>query len=147
MNLTIRQAKKEDLPAVLSLFSQPGVDDGEVLSVEAAERIFDKMQSYPNYNLYVAVRNNSIIGSFALLIIDNLAHMGASSGIVEDVMVSPSHQGQGVGREMMKYAQDISREAGCYKLVVSSNKKRKEAHRFFETMGFKKHGYSFLIDL
>lgn len=147
MNLTIRQAKKEDLPAVLSLFSQPGVDDGEVLSVEAAERIFDKMQSYPNYNLYVAVRNNSIIGSFALLIIDNLAHMGASSGIVEDVMVSTSHQGQGVGREMMKYAQDISREAGCYKLVVSSNKKRKEAHNFYETIGFKKHGYSFLIDL
>ena len=99
MNIVIRQADKEDLPSVLLLYSQPSVDDGDVLPVETAEKLLEKMKSYPNYNLYVAERNNSIIGSFALLIMDNLAHMGSPSGVVEDVMVSPIHQGQGVGRE------------------------------------------------
>ena len=147
MNIVIRQADKEDLPSVLLLYSQPSVDDGDVLPVETAEKLLEKMKSYPNYNLYVAERNNSIIGSFALLIMDNLAHMGSPSGVVEDVMVSPNHQGQGGGREMMNYARDICREIGCYKLIVSSNIKRKDAHRFYETIGFKRHGYSFLVEL
>jgi GNAT superfamily N-acetyltransferase len=147
MKLTIRKANKNDLASILSLYSQPGVDDGEVLSVEEARRIFDKTGSYPNYKLYVAVKDNKIIGSFALLIMDNLAHMGAPSGIVEDVMVSPSYQGQGVGKEMMSYAMAVCKKAGCYKLVVSSNKKRKEAHKFYESVGFEKHGYSFRFKL
>jgi GNAT superfamily N-acetyltransferase len=46
----------------------------------------------------------------------------------------------------MAYAMDICRAKGCYKLVLSSNQKREDAHRFYEKLGFTKHGYSFLIE-
>ena len=75
MEIKIRQADKKDLPSILSLYSQPGVDNGEVLPVEAGEKILEKIESYPNYKLYVAVKNDKIIGSFALLIMDNLAEL------------------------------------------------------------------------
>jgi hypothetical protein len=48
---------------------------------------------------------------------------------------------------MMKYAMDISRQKHCYKMVLSSHLRREKAHKFYESLGFKKHGFSFDIDL
>jgi len=40
----------------------------------------------------------------------------------------------------------IAKEKGCYKLTLSSNLRREAAHAFYESLGFTKHGYSFLIE-
>jgi GNAT superfamily N-acetyltransferase len=47
---------------------------------------------------------------------------------------------------MMQYAIQLCRRAGCYKVTLSSNLKRKSAHEFYESLGFQRHGYSFLIN-
>ncbi len=146
MNIVIREASKRDLPAVLSLYAQPGLDDGKVLAVVDAERIFDEFSRYPNYRLFVACDGNDVVGTYALLIMHNLAHCGTPSAIAEDVVVVASHQGQGVGRFMMEHAQALAREAGCYKLALSSNRKRTGAHAFYESLGFVQHGFSFVIE-
>lgn len=85
--------------------------------------------------------------TFALLIMDNLAHGGAPSGIVEDVVVRADHQGLGLGKMMMHFAMDVCRQAGCYKLMLSSNQKRVTAHVFYESLGFDRHGFSFVVPL
>jgi len=36
------------------------------------------------------------------------------------------------------------RSAGCYKLALSSNLKRAGAHRFYDSLGFERHGFSFV---
>ncbi len=145
MDLTIRPAVKADLPAVLRIYAQPAYEDGAVLSREEAERIFERMQRYPDYRLYVALRGETIVGCFALLILDNLGHMGAPAGVVEDVAVDPDHQGQGIGRAMMRHAMELCRARGCYKLTLSSNLRRERAHAFYESLGFERHGYSFWV--
>ena len=101
----------------------------------------------PNYTLYVAEVDRQIVGSFALLIMDNLGHLGAPSAIVEDVVVDPALQGQGIGRAMMDFAVARAREKRCYKMVLSSNAKRERAHAFYERLGFERHGYSFRLML
>jgi GNAT superfamily N-acetyltransferase len=143
----VRKATAADLPAILALYGQPDLDDGKVLDLPAAERILARMHQYPDYSVYVATLDNEVIGTFALLIMDNLAHLGAPSGIVEDVVVSSRWRGQGVGKQMMQFAVETCRRAGCYKLMLSSNLRRKPAHRFYEELGFQKHGYSFVVDL
>lgn len=145
--LTIRPASKADLPEVLRLYAQPALDDGKVVTLPEAERIFDRMARYPAYQVYVAVAGDNIVGTFALLIMDNLGHLGTSSGVVEDVAVDPLIQGQGVGKTMMAYAIERCRERGCYKIVISSNFKRPKAHAFYESLGFERHGYSFRLML
>jgi len=151
MSVYIREATEADLPQVLALYAQPGMDNGHVLSVEQAKEVFAQFQSYPNYRLFVACLNNTaphaVVGTFALLIMHNLAHCGTPSAIVEDVVVSPEQQGRGTGKAMVAWAQNLAREAGCYKLVLSSNQKRERAHIFYESLGFQRHGFSFLIDL
>lgn len=147
MQVFIREAEKTDLPYILDIYNQPDMDDGEVLSLEEAQTILDKISTYPHYKLFVAVQNNEIIGTFALAIMDNLAHRGAKSGLIEDVVVKSEYQGNGVGKQMMSFAVEYCKNNKCYKVALSSNLKREKAHQFYESLGFVKHGYSFLLEL
>jgi GNAT superfamily N-acetyltransferase len=146
MNLIMREAEEKDLAPMIALYAQPDMDDGKSISVEKAQGIFKKMKSYPFYKVYVAVLDDEIVGTFELLIMDNLAHQGTPSGIIEDVVVAERHQGKGVGKAMMTYAVNVCKEQGCYKVALSSNIKREKAHRFYESLGFKRHGYSFYVE-
>jgi GNAT superfamily N-acetyltransferase len=146
-SLLIRPATAADLPAVLALYAQPDMDDGDVLPIPEAERLLARFAAYPDYTLYVVEDGPRVVGTFALLVMDNLGHRGAPSAIVEDVMVAPDSQGSGVGQRMMAFAIERAREKGCYKLMLSSNLKRERAHIFYEKLGFERHGYSFRVDL
>jgi GNAT superfamily N-acetyltransferase len=143
--LVIRDADRHDLPGVLALYAQPDLDDGVILPLHDAERIFARFARYPDYTLYVAEQDGRIVGSFALLIMDNLGHLGAPSAVVEDVVVGPVLHGRGIGRAMMRFAMMRAKEKHCYKLVLSSNAKRERAHKFYEQIGFERHGFSFRI--
>lgn len=145
--LEIKKATPVDIPMILKLYAQKDIDDGNVLSIDEANRIFARFQTYPNYSLYLAEIENKVVGTFELLIMDNLAHLGNKSGIVEDVVVDNEYKSKGIGRKMMEYAIDICRDNNCYKLTLSSSLHRERAHKFYENLGFKKHGYSFLIEL
>ena len=145
--LTIRTAGEADLPGVLALYAQPALDDGAVLPLPEAAAILARFARYPDYSLYVAEENGAIVGTFALLIMDNLGHLGASSAVIEDVAVSLDRQGGGLGQAMMRRALDIARDKGCYKAILSSNMKRERAHAFYDQLGFERHGYSFRTGL
>jgi ribosomal protein S18 acetylase RimI-like enzyme len=150
MTLQIREATSDDLPQVLALYAQPGLNDGEVLDLAQAIDILGQFARYPSYRLFVAFEDTAlsqVIGSYALLVMHNLAHMGTPSAIVEDVVVDSAQRGRGLGRQMMCHAMAQARAAGCYKLTLSSNRKRERAHAFYESLGFERHGYSFVIQL
>jgi len=146
VKVVIREATEADLPSVLDLYAQPGMDDGQVLALRRAQEIFARMQSDSHHRLYVAVVGQETVGSFALLVMDNLAHMGAPSGVIEDVVVRPDWQSRGIGTKMVSHAIDVCKAQGCYKIGLSSNMKREAAHAFYESLGFRRHGYSFLLD-
>lgn len=146
MDIKIRKSTISDLPSVLMLYSHLGMDDGRVLTLKDAKKVFDKIKKYPDYKIFVAKVNKKIVGTFALLILDNIAHMGAPSGLIEDVVVHPDFRRKGIGKQMIKFALDYCRKKGCYKVALSSNKNRMEAHAFYESLGFQVHGYSFICD-
>jgi GNAT superfamily N-acetyltransferase len=142
--LSFREATGHDLPGILDLYAR--ALDGKALPVAEAEALFERMRDYPDYRLHLAEIDGRLAGTFALLIMDNLGECGTPSGVVEDVVVEPALQRSGVGRAMMAHALAICRQKGCYKMTLSSNLRRTEAHAFYEALGFEKHGYSFRID-
>ena len=62
----IRPAAKADLPDVLRLYAQPSLDEGAVLPIEEAQRIFDRYARYPDYVLYVAELDGNVVGTFSV---------------------------------------------------------------------------------
>ncbi|MCB1521243.1 MAG: GNAT family N-acetyltransferase [Hyphomicrobiaceae bacterium] len=145
---TIRAATENDLEAILALYAETGLDDGELMDIARARRIFQRLASYPDYRIYVVTEaDGTISASYALLIMDNIAHNGRPLSIVEQVAVSASQQGTGLGTMMMHHAMECSRALGCYKLGLSSNVKFERAHAFYDKLGFVRHGFSFHVDL
>jgi GNAT superfamily N-acetyltransferase len=145
--IVIREAVATDIPAMLQLYAQPGYDDGQMLPVADARRQFEKAAQYPFYKFFVAIDDVAIVGTYAILVMDNIGHMGTPSALVESVAVDPLAQGRGIGQAMMDHAMQIARERGCYKLALSSSIKRVRAHAFYEKLGYRRYGYSFGVDL
>lgn len=143
--VVVREAQADDLKQVLLLYAQPELDRGATLSLEEAEKAFDRMRAYPDYRLYVAEVNGRVVGTYTLLVMHNLSHQGRPSGLVEPVAVNPQWQGRGIGAAMMMEARAHCRRRGCYKMALSSSLRRERAHQFYEELGFERHGCSFQV--
>jgi GNAT superfamily N-acetyltransferase len=143
-NIEIRDAADADLPGILQILADSGIDGGSSFNLDEAREHLAHLRAWPNFRLLVAVADGEVAGTYALLIMDKLGKRGTPAGVVEDVAVAPNRQGQGIGKAMMAHALEECRKAGCYKLALSSNVKRESAHRFYESLGFTRHGYSFV---
>lgn len=146
--MLIREATKKDLQEIQELLG--GMDNESALEPEEAADIWNRINQYPYYKVFVAedeFHGNKVVGTFCLIILDNLGHRGAKLAVVENVIVSHKLRGQGVGHQMMAYAMEMAKEENCYKIMLSSNKKRILAHKFYKKIGFKQHGISFAVEV
>src|SRR5215471_20470951 len=145
--LEIRDATDDDLTGVMRVLADSGIDGGHSFTLEEAREHLAHIRSWPNFRLFAVLDGDEVVGTYSLVIVDKLGKRGTPAGVVEDVAVSPSAQRKGVGRAMMAHAIEECRKAGCYKVALSSNLKRSDAHRFYESLGFERHGYSFAVFL
>lgn len=146
-DILFREAVEDDLPAILQLYASTQINDEAAFTLDEARQHLQVFKRYPSYRIFVAVIDGGIVGTYELLVMDNLAKRGRKSGVVEDVAVDPTYQGRGIGRAMMQHAREQCSLAGCYKFVLSSNLKREDAHHFYDALDFVRHGYSFRVEL
>lgn len=144
----IRAATEKDIPRILKLYeelvtSTSQAETGRTPSLDYYRRIYKQVRDMPGHELIVAEENGEVIGTMVLLIVPNLSHSGLPWAVVENVVTDQRYQRQGIGRLMMEYAINRAREAGCYKLQLSSSKTREEAHHFYESLGFEASAHGF----
>ena len=143
----IRSATANDVPQILQLLEQPDMD-GAAQDEATAKVQLQKIQQSCHQQQYVVCPEDdpqTVLATYLLSFITKIGHGGAPVAIAEDVVVSRSLQGQGLGQMMMRHAMQQARTRGCYKLALSSNQKRKAAHAFYQSLGFVQHGYSFEV--
>jgi GNAT superfamily N-acetyltransferase len=145
--IVIREASEEDIPAIIDIYRAAGIGGEDNFTVAEACAHFAMLKQYPSFRVFVALIDQTVVGTYELLVMDNMAKRGRRSGVVADVAVHPRHQGRGIGRAMMQHAMEQCSQANCYKLALSSNLKREDAHRFYDALGFERHGYSFQVEL
>lgn len=141
----VRLATQEDLPRLVELLAQlplapPATPPG--VSVEA----FEKVAADPRQQLFVLEVDGMVVGTACLLIMPNLTHEGRPYAIVENVVVAAAARGSGYGELLMRYIIAQARSAGCYKLSLTSNEQRLDAHRFYERLGFRSSQRAFRVD-
>jgi GNAT superfamily N-acetyltransferase len=146
--LSILAAERGDIPVLLTLYTAAGLDTRGPHDEAVAQAAWDRMRlAVPGVQVFIAWRAGVAVGTYTLFVLPLLAHAGAPEAVVEDVAVHPQAQGQGIGRALMAHAMELAREAGCYKLALSSNQRREAAHAFYERLGFARHGVSFAVEL
>jgi GNAT superfamily N-acetyltransferase len=134
----IRAAVEEDIPRILELYRQLSFNPGDYQKAPVADcrRILSRMKEYPGYSLLVAEEDGHVIGTTVLAILPGFAHYTSSFALIEYVVVDGEKRSQGIGRIMMEHCRKLAKEAGCYKIILTSDKRRKRAHKFYKLLGF-----------
>lgn len=146
IDVQIRAARLSDVPHLLELYKQLDITPEPEMPIEHAWARFLALEANPMHQMYIAQSRERVVGTFAVIFVGGISHGARDSCIVEDVVVAPDVQGQRIGRKMMDFALSLCVARDCYKLVLSSHVNREKAHAFYEGLGFRKHGFSYLID-
>jgi len=77
-----------------------------------------------------------IVGTFHLTFIQYLTHQGSIRAQIESVRVREDHRGKGIGKKMFQWAINRAKEKGANLVQLTSDKKRPDAIRFYEKLGF-----------
>lgn len=137
----IREAVAADLPRMLELLFQ--LSQQGALPQRAAEQagpahhaMLAAFQADPRATCLVLEVDGRVEGTLTLYILPNLSHGARAAAIVENVVVDADRRGNGYGRMLMAHAEALAGEQGCYKVALTSHRRRTAAHRFYEQIGY-----------
>ncbi|MET9476648.1 MULTISPECIES: GNAT family N-acetyltransferase [unclassified Streptomyces] len=147
--MILRTATRADLPAVLALLADENrvVDPASVVVDEAYEKAFADIASDPRNEMLVLVDGDTVLGCLQATYIPGLGKRGEERALIEAVRIRADRRGDGLGRELMKQAVDRARLRGCALMQLTSNKRRADAHRFYESLGFDRSHEGFKLAL
>ncbi len=84
----------------------------------------------------VAEVHGEVVGTCQLIVFRHLQAHGGRCAEIESVHVHPDRRGEGVGAALVGEAVARARALGCYRVQLTSNAARPDAHRFYERLGF-----------
>ena len=148
--ITIREARADDFAVLLRLLDQmdesmyPGRGHAGEGDIHA---LYEAILAEPDQRLLVAEDGGRLMGSAHVMVLRHIGRSLPRSAVVEGVVVNPAYRGRGVGAALMRAAAEAAREAGCYKLTLTSNLARTGAHRFYSRLGWKRTHYGYSLDL
>lgn len=141
MEILFRRATRGDVPDIVRMLADDELGSQrecyETPLPESYYKAFEEIDSDPNHELIVAERNGEIIGTLQLMFLPSLSYQGGLRSQVESVRVDRRYQNIGIGTEMMKYVIERAKARGAHAMQLTSHQSRKDAHRFYERLGFK----------
>ncbi len=141
-DVQVRELKEEDLfnGFLTSLDSLKKTSD---ISKKTAEEIFRKINSNKDHIIAVAVLEDKIVGAATLLIEQKFIHKGGLVGHIEDVVVDRNFQGKKIGKKIIEYLLEHSKNRGCYKTILDCSD---DVKPFYEKLGFKHNANALRFD-
>ncbi len=136
--LNIRTAVRADLPAIAAMLADDvlGASRERPGDLSVYESAWRQMQAQAGNEGLVAVVGSQVVGCLQLIVIPGLARQGALRAQIEGVRVASTHRGQDIGERMFVHAIERARAAGCHLVQLTTDKRRTDAHRFYERLGF-----------
>ena len=127
----VRRATPADAETVARLCGQLGY---AASAAEAAERL-RTIDSHPGHAVLVAESGGAVVAWIDLHIEHSIA--AGKTVQVAGLVVDENHRGSGVGRLLMRHAEEWARCNGCSSVRLRSNIIRAQAHEFYEKLGYK----------
>ena len=142
--MLIREAERSDFPAIYDLMkNELGYPD--LNEVEALKRL-EYFKTSDDWETFVAVVDETVVGFIGVM--KSLTYN--IDGYYAQIMalaVSTKSRRSGVGAALVKRVEEWSFSHGINAIRVSSNKKRLDAHAFYEDLGYNKKSFSFVKTL
>jgi GNAT superfamily N-acetyltransferase len=153
-DLVFRDATSADIPVMLRLSHAGDARGAETPPLDPVtlndpryRTAFDLIAADPNNRLIVAESAGEVIGTLQITFVPGLPNFGMKRGMLENVHIRADQRGTGYGAAMVQWAIERCREAGCGNVQLTSNKVRKDAHRFYFRLGFANSHEGFKLTL
>jgi GNAT superfamily N-acetyltransferase len=138
--LRFRLATIDDLPAIVAMLADDVIGSArerwKIPLPENYIKAFYQINADPQQELTVVELNGEIVATFQLSFIQGISHQGSRRAMVESVRTHSAHRGKGIGRKVFDWVINRAREKGCQILQLTTDKKRPDAIRFYESLGF-----------
>ena len=135
MQLAIRLATVEDLPALASLYRQLNPDD-EATTPNQVAAVSEEILTSKHFELIVAESGGDLVGTCYLNVIPNLPRGARPYAVIENVVVTRDLRNRGIGKALLRYALARAWERGCYKAMLQTGSKSEAKHSFYRSCGF-----------
>lgn len=141
ISVSFRRAVSADLERIVSLIAggQPTGVSREISTSPPSQNYIDAfaaIEANKNNFLVVVELESQIVGTMQLTTLQYLSHVGGSVLQIESIHVASNTRSQGIGAKMMDFALEVGRKEGCHRMQLTTDKRRPDAHRFYERMGF-----------
>ena len=136
----IRDACRDDLPRLVELLADDQIGrEREAVTDPLAPgyySAFEALHSDPRARLLVADVDGRVVGTLQLNFLVGLSRRGAVRAQIEAVRIAREVRGQGLGHILMAAAIDLARQRGCRLVQVTTDLRRENAYRFYQSLGF-----------
>lgn len=140
MTLHYRLATPDDIPVIIRMLADDTLGAQRENNSDAISdkymKAFERIAADPNQELTVVEMDGVIVATFQLSFIQYLTYEGGMRAQVEAVRTSSSHRGQGIGSKVFDHIIERAKQKGCHMVQLTSDKKRSDAIRFYESKGF-----------
>jgi GNAT superfamily N-acetyltransferase len=138
--VTLRLARRDEVPAIVAMLADDDLGNNREDASDPLPQIyydaFDAMTKEPNNRLMIAEQDGAIVGTLQITFIRGVSRMGAKRAQIEAVRVASGDRGKGLGRQIFLAAIALARAEGCSLVQLTTDKKRADARRFYESLGF-----------
>lgn len=133
--MEIRELTEKDLPSVLELYAQLS-EKNKTITLEQAKDVWKKIEENPGIKYFGAVENGNVVSTCYCVIIPNISNSCQSICFIENVVTDKAYRKRGLGKQVIQKAIETAKKNNCYKVMLLSGIERKEAHTFYESLGF-----------
>jgi GNAT superfamily N-acetyltransferase len=137
-SVAIRSALPRDIDRIIELLDRGALADRKEDPSDEMTYLtaLFEIQAMDGSDVLVAVTNGEVVGVCQLLVFRHIQHRGGVCGELESMHVHPDFRGKGIGTLLLAAVEKAAKDAGCYRLQLTSNLERTDAHRFYERHGF-----------
>lgn len=144
MDVAIREATVEDWPQVAGLLVELGRDVAPSATANPSYLIlFGGHIARRETVTLVAEQDRRLIGFLDMEFRQRLGHPRPQAW-VNDLVVTESMRGQGVGRALLARAEDLAHARGCFRMSLETASWREATHRFYAREGWTDNGKWFV---
>lgn len=131
--LSINPAEPSDASAILALIRLAYAMYVDRIGREPAPMRSDMPSLIAKGGIHVLRRGSALLGSIRLTVVGDALE-------VNDLVVDPATQGQGLGRKLMTFAEETARARGLSAVTLYTNEKMVENLALYPRLGFKETG-------
>ncbi|WP_018352928.1 GNAT family N-acetyltransferase [Longispora albida] len=146
--MIFRDAVPADLPAILALMADDILGASrEIPCGPQHKKALADITADPRNRMIVVEREGELIGCAQLTYIPGLSRNASERALIESVRIRSDLRGQGLGQQLFEWLIAEATAHGCTLVQLTTDKRRTDAHRFYDRLGFTKshEGYKLTV--